>query len=483
MSYKLQVSSYKQGITLLFVAVLFALPLQAQVTIGDLTQPHPFSLLEIISKTSNVMGGLRLPQLTYAECAEIKTALTTPTVSPEDVAAANGLVVFNIESNCLEFWNGNDWISVCGGAFSPFIVPDDTQKGSGTLKGRTLFDIAESNFDGDCGLEATRKAVPSYADFAQASVNTQVYTFTAAASGSVSNVRYVITDPKNLLLPQPLSGTLIAGTMANSATTTLTLHFRTDLNSPCSPVYGLTRENTAKVIINIIYFDGTEDVKVQRTLKVQDCLFCGVYVAEGDWQEFMCYNMGAIENGDPFTQSPDLNGDYYQWGCKTPAIAALADPGATTLPGLPTTWYGSTGSVLDVNSTDKSATDPCPDGYRVPNQNEWAGVLNNTLNPKVDIGTWIPDPGSATAFGGSMFGKALFLPAAGYRPVDSNTAISGALSQRGAIGYYWSSTVSNLTPGNQSAYCTYFYNKPSSGTTNMMGSYFRHAQTIRCIAE
>ena len=132
MSYRLQITNYKSSCVffntqlsilnttlcfsaLLLVAVLFTFPLRAQVTMGDVAAPHKFSVLELVSKTS-AEGGLRLPQLSDADCDAIKTDLTTPgTVPQADIDAAKGLVVFNTDTNCLEFWNGSDWISLCGG--------------------------------------------------------------------------------------------------------------------------------------------------------------------------------------------------------------------------------------------------------------------------------------------------------------------------------------------------------------------------------
>jgi hypothetical protein len=92
----------------LLTTVFFALPLKAQVTIGSIDAPNPFSLLELT--TSNVKAGLRLPQLTTAE----RIALTD---SPDFLAAmsdeAVGLVIFNTTINCVEYWNGTTWVSMC----------------------------------------------------------------------------------------------------------------------------------------------------------------------------------------------------------------------------------------------------------------------------------------------------------------------------------------------------------------------------------
>jgi hypothetical protein len=87
---------------LLATALFFALPAKAQVTIGDnQTPPHSFSLLELTA--SKVKGGLRLPQLTNAE----RNALN---LAPGD-NEAKGLLIFNTDAKCFQYWNGTKWVS------------------------------------------------------------------------------------------------------------------------------------------------------------------------------------------------------------------------------------------------------------------------------------------------------------------------------------------------------------------------------------
>ena len=177
----------------------------------------------------------------------------------------------------------------------------------------------------------------------------------------------------------------------------------------------------------------------------------------------MCRNLGADINADPFTPSPDLNGDYYQWGQPIPAAtrdAIIGTWSATT----PTTGYGSNSTALD--SKIKSASDPCPPGYRVPTYAEWEGVRNNTtLNPRDNRGTWTGD-----SWSGTMFGDNLFLPATGRR-----NSSNGTLVERGTTGSYWS----NRRGATTTIYSLYF-----SGPGSSVGAVSRaEGETIRCIAE
>ena len=106
-------------LTLLVITLFFVLPLKAQVNIGSDTLPHSFSILELT--TSIKKGGLRLPQLTTDAISKLNTT---------GIDAAQGLVVYNADNNCLEFWNGKEWISLCSDIFpappDPRTVTDST---------------------------------------------------------------------------------------------------------------------------------------------------------------------------------------------------------------------------------------------------------------------------------------------------------------------------------------------------------------------
>ena len=81
-------------------------PTLGQVTIGDNKVPEKFSILEIVS---NDKGGLRLPQVTTQK----RNDDITPLVKGNDLA--NGLVIYNLDCDCIEYWNGSKWVSLCLG--------------------------------------------------------------------------------------------------------------------------------------------------------------------------------------------------------------------------------------------------------------------------------------------------------------------------------------------------------------------------------
>ena len=98
----------------------------AQVTIGASDAPQSFSVLELISND----GGLRLSQLTTAQ----RDALSgTFGGNNADAALAHGLIIYNTDFDCLEFWNGSHWVSLCSGE-----TPDPC---NGLLSIYTLCDV------------------------------------------------------------------------------------------------------------------------------------------------------------------------------------------------------------------------------------------------------------------------------------------------------------------------------------------------------
>jgi hypothetical protein len=92
---------------LLFVAVFLSLPLKAQVKIGELNAPQPFSLLEL--STANQKGGMRLPQLSNTQ----RSLLGVEALTGADATAAKGLIIYNTDVSCIQYWNGTLWVDMC----------------------------------------------------------------------------------------------------------------------------------------------------------------------------------------------------------------------------------------------------------------------------------------------------------------------------------------------------------------------------------
>ena len=115
-----------------------------------------------------------------------------------------------------------------------------------------------------------------------------------------------------------------------------------------------------------------------------------------------------------FAATPESAGMFFQWNCRQgwPATGS----------GTPTGW-NSTGAT---GNTWTRENDPCPQGWRVPTDDEF-----QSLNRSGSVWT------TRSGVNGRLFGTApnqIFLPAVGSRDLD------GTLQDAGSWGNYWAST-------------------------------------------
>jgi uncharacterized protein (TIGR02145 family) len=183
---------------------------------------------------------------------------------------------------------------------------------------------------------------------------------------------------------------------------------------------------------------------------------------------FQCHNLGADDLYPGMTIDRRHHGDWYRFG------APIASMYNTVAHDSNNSWDN-----LYVQSTGDwpTGSDPCPAGYRLPTSGEWQQVINN--NSISDVGVY---QYSELNFGaGKKFGDYLVLPAAGFRGGN------GALTARGNIGYYWSSTSSTITNGY--SYLLYFGKIDSnigySGTGTIVtgNASSGYGMSVRCVSE
>jgi len=406
---------------ILLTVLLTIVPLRAQVTVGDTEAPHTFSLLELVAK-SPVVGGLRLPQLTDAQCEDLKTFFTSGTTSSEDKTAAEGLVVYNIDLHCLFFWSRGEWVSACKEqtcTSTPFIF--NTSKTSQRIG--ELMDALMS-------VDATGMGTLSY-QWYSGIVGDETAPVATAQSGSYTPW---FAD---------------AGVY----------DYWCKVSDTCGSV------NSSQFTVTVVA--------------------CGAYIADGVWKKFMCYNLGVTGPSiDPFEPSPDLIGDYYCWGSPTPAGNRYGFIGLGRGTYDPLNYYGSetyTTREESYTTTIKSPTDPCPDGYRVPNGTEsfpLRMVAANTWNLR---GPLVDDE---NCISGVQIGDALFLPAAGiligedvdYNPYEPPRQFYAL----GRDGYYWTTAWESTQMPPDPVILGVFSNKNAINA----GTYGASAGiTIRCVAE
>lgn len=209
--------------------------------------------------------------------------------------------------------------------------------------------------------------------------------------------------------------------------------------------------------------------------------------------KFMDRNLGAIGNT---AGQVNTKGLLYQWGRKD------AFPGSTTVNGTteptiynassttsiaktavstannmanaianPATYYYGTGGNYDWYSngstqnntlwghgTTKTVYDPCPDGWRVPQNGVWSSLTTSNF-------TW-----SAANYGRTNAAHGGFYPAAGYRYTNS-----GAFTNVGAGGYYWSASPSGVHG--------YYLTFGSSSVTPSFNASRAIGFSVRCVQE
>ena len=154
------------------------------------------------------------------------------------------------------------------------------------------------------------------------------------------------------------------------------------------------------------------------------------YVDLGLSVKWARYNVGA--------STPDDYGDYFAWGDISAATATAVSP-----------------------YDDEEATDFAGDATYDAATNEWGGnwktPTKTQLEELVSDCTWTWGTYDGTSVKGFLVtgsnGNSIFLPAAGYVTVSSETATT---SYAGTTGYYWSSTPN--TSDTDNAYFLHLYN-------------------------
>ena len=368
-------------LTILITNFFLALPTKAQVAIGENKDPESFSILELI--TSAKKGGLRLPQLTTDE----RDTYVTPLLISDPDGADEGLVIYNVTENCLEFWNGERWISLCDGLAN---TCDLTQ-----LDPKSISICYGSNhvFNLDAATGTTSEITYQW----EQSTNDATWT---NAPGTSTNASYTTPDLTVNTYYRRIAtvGTGACGDPISSASALVTV-----VIGPCI-ANSFPRVTTEYVdfIVNVdASGNGVASGGTPKTLR------------------FMTYNLGANPSLSPKQQMEypgcpydmTVYGGLYQWGrqdhqhtfrCNyTPtsdptyfhnAQVSLADINNFNGIFIYNTTYDWINTITDTNLWGNGerietgngntgtigAYDPCPPGWRVPTQQEWALLLNET---------------------------------------------------------------------------------------------------------
>jgi len=466
----------------ILLLLFFALPLKAQVTIGAQKAPHSYSQLEL----AGTKGGVRLPMLNTIERDALK--LTS------DSTEAGGLVIYNTDIDCVEFWSDGKWIDLCSATPASSIVNSITLTSAAGTDAQTVCGgtaITPVTYATTGATGATFVGLPAGVT---GNWNAGIVTIGGAPTTS-GNYIVVLTGGSGsgmaigtITAKQVLSAISGANGVTKGAT---------GLTYSVTPVSGVTDYTwtvpanwtiTAGVGTNSITVTaGTTDGPagtITVTANNGNCtgtstlavsVGCPVKTTNGDWLTFMCYNLGvedAVKSLTPNEQAnysgdfSDEYGDLYQWGRaadghqlrtsesylsnnisneNTPVSSSNLNGNGQVnstsaayrkfIKGM-YDWRNPQADTLWNNNGKKTVNDPCPDGWRVPTAHEFQSIANPISG---NSWQWVSSkPGYLiTSLGSSS--PTLFLPTAGFRSGGDS-----GLYSIGGNGYYWSSTVSGV---------------------------------------
>ena len=143
--------------------------------------------------------------------------------------------------------------------------------------------------------------------------------------------------------------------------------------------------------------------------------------------------------------SPEEYGDYFAWGETTPkdvydwSSYQYCNGSSTTLTkycdDASYGYNGFTDNLTTLLPEDDAATVNWGSGWRMPTEEEWWELYNNTTV------TWTTQNGVSGRLFTASNGNSLFLPAAGYRFING-------FVDAGSWGYFCSSSLDTDSPGN-----------------------------------
>jgi len=379
--------------------------------------PHPSAMLDVNSNSK----GLLAPRMTMAE----RDAISSP---------ADGLIIFNTTTNCLNYRVGSVWYDVCG-----------------TLPLGTIATL-------ECGGATNNGTLTS--GLAASSVNS-VVSYTGGNGGTHSGQSVTSTGVTGL------TATLGAGTFAPGAgTLTYTITGTPGAAGTASFELNIGGQicTLSRTVAPPPFICGSSTVTF--TYRGSSVTYGTVQRAYGGTVGTKCWldrNLGATQVATSSTHTNSY-GDLFQWGrgddghqVRSPLSATSGTQSSSTSPGSTfivghTNWYNGS-NPASLWQGESGINNPCPSGWRVPTEGEL----------DAERASW----GSNSLSG--AIASPLKMPANGRR---NNL---GELINVGVMGYYWSSQVS----GSTNAILLLI----QSSNANMGGSSRADGMAVRCVKD
>jgi hypothetical protein len=348
----------------------------AEVGIGTVN-PNTSAKVDIESTNQ----GFLLPRMTTTQ----RNAIASP---------ALGLQIFNINTNCLNFYTGTSWFETCGSPSSTSILAN-LNCGGATITSTLTNGTAASGVSVSVPYTGGNAGVYS----AQSVSSTGVVNVTASlAAGTLANgagsLTYTITGTPTT------SGTASFAITVGGQSCTFTVPVSS------APVYAPIAVNCAAGATAIV------NVTNPLTGKI-----------------WMDRNLGSITAAS-FSTDQNAYGNLYQWGRFTDGHQCRFVPTTATLSNIDQPAHGnfitSTTGNYDWRSPQNAnlwqgvngINNPCPSAYRVPTEAEFVA----------ECSSW----GAANNLG--AFGSPLKWTLGGRRYPQGN------MNDVGTVGYYWTST-------------------------------------------
>jgi len=280
---------------LLLSAVLFTMPLKAQVTVGAQTPPHSTLQVVTLPDGAGTADGIMAPQMTLKQINDrsglYKTAQAGAVVYVTDVSGATTVPGYSDQITCtgLVFWNGANWVSNCA---------------------------APKNY---AEIISQPKAFTFYE---QGTETADALVFGAGGSSTMTYQWYkIVGNTINVRVSTPCTSADGTGFDTNNFTPNVIKGTTNDAN------------NTGFYKYYCIAKNATNDSVVSITAEV--AVGCGAKDMFGNWITFMCFNLGATpqsiaqQKSTSITLTPTaagastflrsanertLYGDLFQWG-------------------------------------------------------------------------------------------------------------------------------------------------------------------------